>query len=198
MCCVTGKWLLMNCICVYESHLINTLLNPFNIQAGPVDGHLGTLLSCTFCVFVNLFSSLWPLSGHIHQRGTFKHRALLCWNFFTGFHWTGHFCGDALARYGICWRTGEWAGAFVELRQWVLRTKPPSIHLGNVGSLANKMDKLLLLLNSKKLRLLQIRRPMFRSNLAQRTYPGQLPTAAVIPAFLRRHHGALGERRGNA
>ena len=43
-------------------------------------------------------------------------------------------------------RRGKRAGALVKLRQRGLRTALPSIHLGNVRSLANKMVELLLLL----------------------------------------------------
>ncbi len=53
----------------------------------------------------------------------------------------------AAALYGIGRRSrlGKRAGAIVKLRQRGLRTALPSIHLPNVHSLANKMDKLLLL-----------------------------------------------------
>nr|XP_049583717.1 uncharacterized protein LOC125973509 [Syngnathus scovelli]XP_049583735.1 uncharacterized protein LOC125973515 [Syngnathus scovelli]XP_049605256.1 uncharacterized protein LOC125985971 isoform X2 [Syngnathus scovelli] len=42
-------------------------------------------------------------------------------------------------------RRGKRAGALVKLRQRGFRSAPPSIHLANVRSLANKMDELLLL-----------------------------------------------------
>ncbi len=41
-------------------------------------------------------------------------------------------------------RWGKRAGALVKLRRWGLRTPLPSIHLANLRSLPNKMDKLLL------------------------------------------------------
>lgn len=40
---------------------------------------------------------------------------------------------------------GKWVGSLVKLRRRELRIPLPSIHLANVRSLANKMDKLLLL-----------------------------------------------------
>ncbi len=42
-------------------------------------------------------------------------------------------------------RRGKWAGALMKLRRRGLRTPLPSIHLVNLRSLPNKMDKLLLL-----------------------------------------------------
>nr|BAB83841.1 ReO_6 [Oryzias latipes] len=57
--------------------------------------------------------------------------------------------GGAAALCGIRKRRqrGKRAGALVKRRQRGLRTALPAIHLGNVRSLANKVDELLLLLN---------------------------------------------------
>ncbi len=52
-------------------------------------------------------------------------------------------------RFRTC-RQGKRAGVLVKLRQYVFRTALPSIHLANLRSLLNKLDKLLLLSRTNK------------------------------------------------
>ncbi len=52
-------------------------------------------------------------------------------------------------RFRTC-RQGKRAGVLVKLRQYVFWTALPSIHLANLHSLPNKLDKLLLLSQTNK------------------------------------------------
>lgn len=107
---------------------------------------------CLWYFLPTFFSVSLFIAAHIEQEVTFIYLSIKLSHFITIFH-PSRECialfllggAAALNRISrICWR-GKRAGALIKLCQQGFWSALPSIHLWNIRSLANKMDKLLLL-----------------------------------------------------